>query len=72
MSDKPGSQNILNNLEIMLAELELWIENSSPLEFVKFIQLEKDHVNLKPLITTMILAFKIDITGAGCWWSIVI
>ena len=35
------------------------IENSSPLELVKFLQLEMDHVNLQLLIATVILVLEL-------------
>lgn len=35
------------------------IENSCPLEFVKFLKLEMDHINLQLLMTTMILALEL-------------
>ena len=34
------------------------IENSSPLELVKFLQLEMDHMNLQLLITMVTLALE--------------
>ena len=35
------------------------MENSSPLELVKFLQLEMDHINIKLLITTVTLALEL-------------
>ena len=35
------------------------IENSSPLELVKFLQLEMGHINLQLLITTVTLALEL-------------
>ena len=65
VSGKPYTKKILNNLEIMVAEVVLLksqrmeIDNSSPLELVNFLQLETDHINVQLLITTVTLALEL-------------
>ena len=62
---KPCTEKILNNLEKMVAEVVLFkistmeIENSSPLELVKFLQLEMDLINIQLLITMVTLALEL-------------
>ena len=49
------------------------IENSSPLELAKFLQLEVDHVNLQLLITMVTLALELaslePVGGDRTWFG---
>ena len=56
---------------VFLKSQRMEIEDSSPIELVKFFRLEMDHINPQLMVTTVILAFELaslELVGDDTMW----
>ena len=56
---------------VFLKSQRMEIEDSSPIELVKFFRLEMDHINPQLMVTTVILAFELaslELVGDDPMW----